>query len=197
VVFRREAFEQAAGYRLAEAEDYDLWLRISERWQLASVPDPVIEYRHHSGQVSLTRARDQALAMLAARVAAERRRAGGDDPLIGVERATTELLERLGVSSAEVAQTIADNEVRWATTLAELGDTAGASELLAAAAGPGSPYTARQVRARHALGRAVHASRGGSRLRSAGLVARAVVTDPGAVADEVSAIIGRRRPGTP
>ncbi len=86
VTFRREAFEQAGGYRLAEAEDYDLWLRISERWQLASLAEPVLEYRHHPGQVSLVRARDQALATLAVRIAAERRRAGADDPLDGVRQ---------------------------------------------------------------------------------------------------------------
>jgi len=79
-IFRREAFEQAGGYRLQEAEDYDLWLRISERWQLASVPGSVLEYRHHPGQVSLLRGREQALATLAARAAAGRRRAGAADP---------------------------------------------------------------------------------------------------------------------
>ena len=195
--FLREAFVQVGGYRLADAEDYDLWLRISERWQLASVPDPVLEYRHHPGQVSLVRARDQALATLAARVAAERRRAGGRDPLDGVERATPELLARLGLQAGEVARAVADNDVRWATTLTELGDRAAAAELLAAAAGPGSPYRARRVRARHALGRAALAARGGRRLQAAGLLARAIATDPGAVTAGLSAALGRRRPGQP
>jgi hypothetical protein len=194
VTFRREAFEQAHGYRLAEAEDYDLWLRISERWRLASVAEPVREYRHHQGQVSLIRARDQALATLAARVAAERRRAGGEDPLDGVERATPDLLERLGVPADEVARAVAENDVRWATTLAELGDDAAVAELLAAAAGPDSPYTTRQVRARHALGRAAQATRGGRRLHATVLLARALATDPGAVAAELSTALGRRRP---
>src|SRR4051794_19711102 len=57
--FRRVAFEQAGRYRLAEAEDYDLWLRISERWQLASVQLPVLQYRHHEEQTSLVRVREQ------------------------------------------------------------------------------------------------------------------------------------------
>ena len=192
--FRREAFEQAGGYRLAEAEDYDLWLRISERWQLASVPDPVLEYRQHSGQVSLVRAREQALATLAARAAAERRRAGAPDPLEGVGHATPELLERLGLSAGEVARAVADNDLRWATTLTGLGERAAAAELLAAAGGPGSPYTARQVRARHAVGRAAQSARGDRRLRAAGLLARAFTTDPRAAATELSAIVGRRRP---
>jgi hypothetical protein len=194
VAFRRDAFERAGGYRLAEAEDYDLWLRISEHWQLASVPEPVLEYRYHHGQVSLARAHDQALATLAAQRAAELRRAGGDDPLDNVARATPELLADLGFSPADVARAVAENDVRWATTLAELGDRAGATALLDAAAGPGSPFTARRARARYVLGRAAYASRGGRQAQAAGLLARALATDPAAAASAFSAIVGRHRP---
>ena len=194
VTFRRDAFEQAGGYRLAPIEDYDLWLRISERWQLAAVPEPVLEYRYHPGQVSVARAHDQALATLAAQAAAELRRAGGADPLDGITRATPELLSDLGFSTAEITRAVAENDVRWATTLGELGDRAGATALLDAAAGPGSPFTARRARARYALGRAAHASRGGRQARAAGLLARALATDPAAAASELSAMLGRHRP---
>ena len=194
VAFRRDAFEQAGGYRLAEAEDYDLWLRISEHWQLAAVPEPVLEYRYHHGQVSLVRAHDQALATLAARRAAEFRRAGSDDPLDNVTHATPEVLAALGFSPEAMARAVAENDVRWATTLAELGDRAGAKALLDAAAGPGSPFTVRRARARFALGRAAHASREGRHARAAGLLSCSLTTDPAAAASALSAILGRHRP---
>jgi Glycosyl transferase family 2 len=194
VAFRRDALEQAGGYRLWEAEDYDLWLRIAERWQLAAVPDPVLEYRYHHGQVSLSRAHDQALATLAAQAAAELRRVGRADPLDGVTRATPEFLADLGFSPAEIARAVAENDVRWAATLGELGDRAGATAMLDAAAGPGSPFTSRRARARFALSRAAYASRGGRQARAIGLLARALATDPAAAASALSAILGRHRP---
>jgi hypothetical protein len=191
--FRRDAFEQTVGYRLAEAEDYDLWLRISERWLLACVSTPVLEYRQHAGQVSLVRAREQALATLAARAAAERRRAGLPDPLEDAHRATPELLELLGMPAQEVERAVAENNVRWATTLTELSDPAGAAELLAAAAAPASPYTPRQVHARHSLGRAANAYRRGMRLQAASLLVRAAATEPGAVTAGLRSALARRR----
>jgi GT2 family glycosyltransferase len=193
--FRRAAFEEVGGYRLAEAEDYDLWLRISERWQLASLPEPVLAYRHHASQISLVRAREYALAALAARTAATQRRAGGADLLEGVEQVTVDVLEQLGLSTAEVAQAVAEIDLRRAAMLSELGDRVAAAAVLAAIADSGSPYTVRQVRARHAFGRAVQAWRGGRQVRSALLFARAIATDPSASAAEVSAVFGRRRPG--
>lgn len=197
VTFRRVAFEQAGGYRLAEAEDYDLWLRISERWSLACLPIPVLEYRQHAGQVSLMRTREQTLATLAARSAARRRRAGLPDPLEGVERATPELLDELGLEAGDVERAIAENNVRWATTLTELSDPAAAAALLAAAAAPESPYTPRQIRARHTLGRAARAYQRGMRLRAASLVVRAAAIEPAAVTAGLRSALGRRRAAHP
>lgn len=193
--FRRAAFEEVGGYRLTEAEDYDLWLRISEHWHLASLPEPVLAYRQHVNQISLLRAREYALAALAARTAAARRRAGGADPLEGVEHVTVDVLEQLGLSSADIDLAVAEIDLRRAAMLSELGDPTAAAELLAAIADSGSAYTARQVRARHTFGRAVQAWRAGRRVRTALLLARAIATDPGAAAAEASAVLGRRRPG--
>jgi hypothetical protein len=154
----------------------------------------VLEYRYHHGQASLTRAHDQALAMLAAQAAAELRRAGREDPLDSITRATPELLADLGFSPAEIARAVAENDVRCATTLAELGDRAGATALLDAAAGPDSPFTARCARARYALGCAAYASRAGRQAQAARLLARALATDPVAAASELSGMLGRHRP---
>ena len=193
VMFRREAFEQAGGYRLPEVEDYDLWLRISERWRLAALPDPVIAYRHHAGQASVANVGEQALCLLASRAAAERRRRGEPDPLVGVARVTPELLARLGVSPAEFAREVVDHHVRWATMLAEGGDRAAAEELLAQAAAPGAPYSRRELAAHVALGRAKESVRCRRPLRAMRLLAEALAAQPGTVASDARATLARRR----
>jgi glycosyltransferase involved in cell wall biosynthesis len=99
VTFRRDALLAAGGYRSAfdTAEDYDLWLRLSERADVANLPEVFVHYRRHPGQVtSLYRPRQDALAELA-RTAAERRRAGAPDPFDGIDRIDGETIARLGL----------------------------------------------------------------------------------------------------
>jgi hypothetical protein len=72
VLMRRAVLEEVGGYRtrFPLAEDYDLWLRISERHALANVPDIVGRYRIHGANGSVTGIRQQAASMTAARVEA-------------------------------------------------------------------------------------------------------------------------------
>ena len=48
-LMRRDAFVALGGYRVpfVQAEDYDLWLRIAERYQLANLEQVVLRYRFH------------------------------------------------------------------------------------------------------------------------------------------------------
>jgi len=193
VMFRREAFEQAGGYRLQEVEDYDLWLRISERWQLAALPDLVISYRLHAGQASVANVRTQALCVLAARAAAEQRRAGRPDPLEGVDAVTPELLVLLGVPAGDVTRAVADHEIHWAALLAEAGEPAAAATLLADAGAEGGAYPRREVAARVALGRAKESVRAHRPLRALRLLAQALAARPSAVAADAQAALARRR----
>src|SRR5689334_431393 len=39
VMVRREALQQVGAYRPGKAEDVDLWLRLSERYHIANLPD--------------------------------------------------------------------------------------------------------------------------------------------------------------
>jgi glycosyltransferase involved in cell wall biosynthesis len=48
-MIRREAMVAAGGYWLEPAEDYDLFLRLAERGQLANVPEMLLKYRQHLG----------------------------------------------------------------------------------------------------------------------------------------------------
>lgn len=52
--FRRACWEEVGGYceDLRAAQDYDFWLRVSERWDLANIPDYLYEYRWHEEMTS-------------------------------------------------------------------------------------------------------------------------------------------------
>jgi len=102
VLIRRQAFAFVGGYRavFVQAEDYDLWLRIAEHFQVANLKQAVVKYRLHSGQISMRKRREQTLCILAAQASALARRNGCPDPLIGVEQITPAVLAGLGVTEA-------------------------------------------------------------------------------------------------
>jgi glycosyltransferase involved in cell wall biosynthesis len=54
VMFRRRPIQQLGGYSVAAplSQDYDLWLRLSEHHALANLPEHLVRYRVHRGQVS-------------------------------------------------------------------------------------------------------------------------------------------------
>jgi glycosyltransferase involved in cell wall biosynthesis len=83
VMARTEALRQVGGYRKNAqlAEDYDLWLRLSEVGQIANLPDVLLSYRLHPVRMSAQGYIEQELAVLAARGAARQRRRGNPDPL--------------------------------------------------------------------------------------------------------------------
>ena len=150
VVMRTDAFRALGGYRLDQSEDYDLWLRFQERHGVAAVEEPVVRYRFHPGQFSVTRLERQALGSLCVRAAARERRAGRPDPLAGVERLDEGVAERLGVSREEIDRMVVADAVHWAATLTRVGRGAEAEALLdTAAAVAGAPprrTLARQAR---------------------------------------------------
>lgn len=72
VMLRREWALAVGGYdeRLSQAEDYDLLLRLSARHPLANLPEPLVRYRIHGGQVSQQKLAVQRRLANAVRVAA-------------------------------------------------------------------------------------------------------------------------------
>ena len=85
VVMRRDALHAVGGYRPAylRGEDYDLWLRVSERHDLYNLPDRLFLYRRSPDQVSEKHILVQAIGAACARYAAQQRRAGLPDPFEG------------------------------------------------------------------------------------------------------------------
>ncbi|MCW2778783.1 MAG: glycosyl transferase family 2 [Frankiales bacterium] len=106
VAFRRAAYVQVGGYRpaLRPSEDSDLWLRLSEVGRLAALPEVLVRYRLHAGQVSVRDPHQMAVAAVAAAVAGEHRRDGRPDPLADVGRVDDGLLAALGVPASRVAE---------------------------------------------------------------------------------------------
>jgi glycosyltransferase involved in cell wall biosynthesis len=126
VAFRRKLWEEVGGYRLANAEDYDLWLRMAEHTRLASIREPVLLYRQHASQFSVDALRRQAVGVAAVRAAARVRRATGRDPLDGAHELTGDVLTRAGLREGELEREIVGAYLRWGSTLRS-------PELLAAA----------------------------------------------------------------
>jgi len=115
VMMRREVPGVVKGYRkaFALAEDYDLWLRVIEHFQVANLPEPLVYYRIHSGQVSVQKLRQEMMCWMAARAAAQIRAEGRADPLWEVAEITPDVLTLLGVTPAAFAQALAIAYFDW------------------------------------------------------------------------------------
>jgi len=106
VMMRREVFLKIGGYRSAflHAEDYDLWLRLLDRYAADNLPEPLVRYRQHADSLSFRSRRQQSLAAFAARYAARARRAGKPDPFINRALPINgEIFGELSVTSADEA----------------------------------------------------------------------------------------------
>lgn len=82
VTFRAELARCVGGYRPAfqAAEDYELWLRLAEIAEVANLPEALVEYRWHSGNVTNRNAIRQAFSVRLAQRSARARRETGNDP---------------------------------------------------------------------------------------------------------------------
>lgn len=85
VMMRTDAVRAVGGYRpmYRHCEDYDLWLRLSERFALANIADKLMFYRRSSGQVSEKNRFTQAFGSVLAQIAHAERVAGRPDPFEG------------------------------------------------------------------------------------------------------------------
>jgi hypothetical protein len=118
VLMRRDAFDRVGRYREAFslAHDYDLLLRTSERWESANLQEPVLRYRIHSNQVSLSKRTQQTMCILAAQASASARRVGRPDPLDASGEITATALGRMGVTEAAQQSRLAlevRRSIRW------------------------------------------------------------------------------------
>jgi len=81
VIFRKICIDTVGVYRekIGPAEDYDLWFRISEHFEVANIPEPLHRFRIDPYGISLSRRFHQIRSsMLVRRLARERRQLGND-----------------------------------------------------------------------------------------------------------------------
>jgi hypothetical protein len=124
VMIRKDAFVVAGGYRsaFAQAEDYDLWLRIAEHFQCANLKQVVLKYRIHPNQVSIRRRSEQTLCVLTAQASAAARRNGQPDPLSGFEEITPQVLMGLGVTKGALQNALASDYRDWIRVMSDAGE---------------------------------------------------------------------------
>ncbi|SEQ02808.1 Glycosyl transferase family 2 [Faunimonas pinastri] len=86
IMARRDALVSIGGYRSAflAAEDYDLFLRLADSHALANLPEALLDYRRHDGQVSSAKDLRQRFSHDLSVLAARRRRAGAPDPTLAL-----------------------------------------------------------------------------------------------------------------
>lgn len=128
MTMRRSALECVGGYRLRTTVDYDLWLRLSERFELANLVEPVVLVRLHLYQHSVAMLEHQTKTALAVRAAARARRAGGVDPLAGID--DSEIFNRLEIDQVALRRTLARELIAQAAILADLGHQEQAEDLV-------------------------------------------------------------------
>ncbi|NVO14985.1 MAG: glycosyltransferase [Rhodoplanes sp.] len=82
LMLRTELVRSLGSYRAAfeAAEDYDLWLRVAEVAEVANLPEALIRYRWHPGNVTSRKEVRQCFSVRLAQHAAAARRAGRPDP---------------------------------------------------------------------------------------------------------------------
>jgi hypothetical protein len=108
VVMRKEVFVSVGGYRSAfvAAQDYDLWLRMAERCELANLGAVVLNYRLHPNQMTCRNLEQQVICGLAAQTAASLRRNGVHDPLNSVREITPAVFAGLGITEEALENAI-------------------------------------------------------------------------------------------
>jgi glycosyltransferase involved in cell wall biosynthesis len=128
ILLRKEAFVRAGGYReaFAPAEDYDLWLRITEHCECANLEEIVLKYRIHPYQVSLRKRKQQTLGILGAKKSAEMRQRAEQDIFNSLDVITPDGLRNLGVTDAAQEQALMTDARRWIRHMSMAGEVSAA-----------------------------------------------------------------------
>jgi glycosyltransferase involved in cell wall biosynthesis len=103
VMMRKAILDEAGGYNQLynHGEDYELWLRLSEKYQMANLPEIYLLYRQHPHKVSFQYSRDQTIATFIALLASKARRQGKEDPTKHLTKITTDSLDLFPLTQQE------------------------------------------------------------------------------------------------
>ena len=142
VLMRKQAVLAAGGYRapFVLCEDYDLWLRLSERHELLNLDEVLLRYRVHRGQSTWKSHEQRILSELAALACARTRRAGRVAPVLPEGAVDRAFLATVGLSGSDLARAVAGRALGAAEDGMRLKMTASALRAFAlAATEPGLP----------------------------------------------------------
>jgi hypothetical protein len=123
VLMRRQPVLDLGGYRKAfgYAEDYDLWLRLLDRGDIANLNMIGLDYRTHAAMATIRGAERQALEAVAARCLARYRMGGGAEPVIDPVPIDRQTLRNLGVDERTIARHVRKAWFGAARTLHRMG----------------------------------------------------------------------------
>lgn len=95
-MIRRKILDDVGAYRSAfrYAQDYDLWLRISEKAELANLPEVVLRYRIHDHNVSRKHLLGKLESVLLAQASARARSRGTEDFVNGISGFPDDFVDR-------------------------------------------------------------------------------------------------------
>jgi glycosyltransferase involved in cell wall biosynthesis len=135
VMFRVECIKEVGYYReeLGSVEDYDLWLRVSDRYNIANIPEPLYKWRLNIKSVSVAKkSLMDKYALLAIELAKERRQLGKDKLQILKKEEIKDFLDIYlnSKSEYESKKQIAQNYYSWSRVLFVGKDYKGAFKLL-------------------------------------------------------------------
>lgn len=117
VMMRTQVVRLLGGYRAlagGAAQDYDLWLRIAEQGEIANLPDVLLRYRIHEGQVSVSKLVRQRQAAQLYRTLALQRRGGGHEDIDAAQRASQ-------CDQGDMVRALRADYLRWALRFAATG----------------------------------------------------------------------------
>lgn len=119
VMIRKEALDKVGGYRdfFKYAQDYDLWLRISEKYKIRNLSSFLVSYRETREAISSEKILLQSLyAGVAAEMAHQRRTAGIDD----IEKGNEPVFPSVRALSEELQHKLADYYAKNPQEFAEI-----------------------------------------------------------------------------
>jgi glycosyltransferase involved in cell wall biosynthesis len=120
VMFRRDVFISLGGYRseFEDAEDYDLFLRMSDHHVVDNLSSVLCQYRIHNDQISSRRASQVIISSIGARIATWARRSGSMEPQWIGKTVSREDIVRCGIRS-EIIDALISNRKQGIGSLLE------------------------------------------------------------------------------
>lgn len=133
VMMRKKVLEKVGYYRkiFKYAQDYDLWLRFSENYEMTNLEEPLYKLRAHRNSVSSTKNEEQDLYAALALKMAEERQGNQKDSLTANEKEALKIVEsELNLSPLKKKLLFSKSYFIWAKAANDLGNSSTAINYL-------------------------------------------------------------------